>query len=123
MPETLAGWEPFGVGFLSAPEGFDTATALGRLLLNPLARLAECALELIRERVTAGRERAKTQGTAIGRPKHTVDLAFQAAWAAIRPQIVSGRLSQRAAVARLGCGASTVRRLLRTTQPIGEAHA
>ena len=117
MHATLDVWEPLGIGFLSAQEGFDTTTALGRLLLNLLASLAEFELELIRERVVAGMERAKAQGIAIGRPKRTDDRAFQAAWAAIRHQILSGQLSQRAAAAQLGCGASTIRRLLRNAEP------
>ncbi len=37
MHDTLAVWDPLHVGFLSAQEGFDTTTALGRLLLNLLA--------------------------------------------------------------------------------------
>ncbi len=81
---------------------------LGRLLLNLLASLAEFELELIRERVTVGMKRAKAQGIAIGRPKRTDDRTFLAAWAAIRPQILSGRLAQRAAAVQLGCGARTV---------------
>ena len=43
-----------GVSFQSLREQFDTSTALGRLLLNLLASLAEFELELIRERVKAG---------------------------------------------------------------------
>ena len=52
LHDTLAVWEPLGIGLLSAQEGFDTTTALGRLLLNLLASLAEFELELIRERVS-----------------------------------------------------------------------
>ncbi|WP_304465937.1 recombinase family protein [Sulfobacillus sp. hq2] len=59
------------VGFLRAQEGFDTTTALGRLLLNLLASLAEFELELIRERVTVGMERVKREGKAMGRPRMT----------------------------------------------------
>jgi len=66
--DTLAAWEVAEVGFLSAQEGFDTSTALGRLLLNLLASLAEFEVELIRERVVAGMERARRQGKRIGRP-------------------------------------------------------
>lgn len=39
--------------FLSVQEGFDTITALGRLLLNLLASLAEFELETICERRVA----------------------------------------------------------------------
>ena len=66
LHDTLAVWDPLHVGLLSAQEGFDTTTALGRLLLNLLVSLAEFELELIRERVTAGMERAKQEGKAIG---------------------------------------------------------
>ena len=51
--DTLAAWEMVGVSFKSLREQLDTSTALGRLLLNLLAALAEFELELIRERVKA----------------------------------------------------------------------
>ena len=112
MHQTLEVWEPLGIGFLSAQEGFDTTTALGRLLLNLLASLAEFELELIRERVTAGMERAKAQGKAIGRPGRLGDPAFRQVWDEIAPAIAAGHLSRRDAAQRLGCGEATVRRLL-----------
>ena len=71
MHDTLAAWEMVGVSFKSLREQFDTSTALGRLLLNLLAALAEFELELIRERVKAGMDRARRQGRQIGRPKVT----------------------------------------------------
>src|ERR671919_2471154 len=69
MHDTLAAWELVGVSFQSYRERFDISTALGRLLLNLLASLAEFELELIRERVKAGMERAHRQGKKIGRPR------------------------------------------------------
>ena len=66
LHDTLAAWELVGISFQSQRERFDTSTALGRLLLNLLACLAE--LELIRERVKAGMDRARRQGKKIGRP-------------------------------------------------------
>ena len=68
MHDTLAAWELVSVSFKSVREQFDTSTALGRLLLNLLASLAEFELEMIRERVKAGMERARRQGHKIGRP-------------------------------------------------------
>jgi DNA invertase Pin-like site-specific DNA recombinase len=112
MHQTLEVWEPLGIGFLSAQEGFDTTTALGRLLLNLLASLAEFELELIRERVVAGMERAKAQGKAIGRPGRLDDPTFRQVWDQLAPSIADGRLSRREAAQRLGCGEATVRRLL-----------
>ncbi len=41
MHDTLAAWELVGVAFQSLRERFDTSTALGRLLMNLLAALAE----------------------------------------------------------------------------------
>ena len=69
LHDTLAAWELVGVSFKSIREQFDTSTALGRLLLNLLASLAEFELEMIRERVKAGMDRARKQGRPIGRPK------------------------------------------------------
>ena len=61
MRDTLFSWETMGITFMSIREQVDTSTALGRLLLNLLASLAEFELELIRERVKAGMDRAANQ--------------------------------------------------------------
>lgn len=68
MDDTLAAWEIVGVSFMSLREQFDTTTALGRLLMNLLAALAEFELEMTRERVKAGMDRARKHGHKIGRP-------------------------------------------------------
>ena len=77
MHDTLAAWELVGVSFKSLREQFDTSTALGRLLMNLLASLAEFELELIRERVKAGMDRARRQGKHIGRPRVTDRRGFK----------------------------------------------
>ena len=71
MHDTLTAWEMAGVGFRSMRENFETTTAAGRLMLNILGSLAEFELELIRERVKAGMDRARRQGKRIGRPRVT----------------------------------------------------
>ena len=68
MHDTLSVWAVFGVDFKSVREGFDTGTALGRLLMNLLASLAEFELEMISEWVKAGMSRAARHGAMIGRP-------------------------------------------------------
>lgn len=73
MHGTLVVWDPLHIGFVRHQEGFDTTPALGRILLNLLASLAEFEFEITWERVTAGRERARTEGTAIGRPTSADD--------------------------------------------------
>jgi len=78
MHDTLYAWQVAGVEFKSVRESFDTTTAIGRLMMNMLASMAEFELELIRERVLAGMDRARAQGTksgkAIGRPRVKVDV-------------------------------------------------
>ena len=66
MHDTLSAWEMAGVGFQSMRENFETTTAAGRLMLNILGSLAEFELELIRERVKAGMDRARGQGSRTG---------------------------------------------------------
>ena len=83
LHDTLAVWEPLGIGFLSAQEGFDTTTALGRLLLNILASLAEFELETIRERVAAGMDRARCKDRSLGRLAVAERLHWEREWAAV----------------------------------------
>ena len=71
MHDTLEAWDALGIQFKSIREQFDTGTAVGRLLLNLLAAVAEFELEMIRERVKAGMDRARRQGRRIGRPRVT----------------------------------------------------
>lgn len=110
--DTLAVWDALSVGFLSAQEGLDTTTALGRLLLNLSASLAEFELETIRERVKARIERARQEGKAIGRPKLTDDprrAKKLAAVAAVR----TGQLSYRKAAQQAGVALSTLQTALK----------
>lgn len=113
MHDTLAVWEAQGIGFVSAREGFDTRTALGRLLLNLLASLAEFELEVLSERVKAGMDRARRQGVHIGRPPVTAKPGFAERWAAIRPDLEARRISKGEAARRLGIGHASLLRLLR----------
>ena len=112
MHDTLAAWELVGVSFKSYREQFDTSTALGRLLLNLLASLAEFELELIRERVKAGMDRARRQGKRIGRPRVTEQRGFKKRFGAILERLQSGDISRRKAAKELGIGYATLKRLL-----------
>jgi len=115
MHQTLQVWEAQGIGFVSAREGFDTRTALGRLLLNLLASLTEFELEVLSERVKAGMDRARRQGVHIGRPPVTARPGFAERWAAVEPEIRAGRLSKSQAARQLGIGFATV---LRPLEPV-----
>ena len=112
MHDTLSVWELVGVSFKSSREQFDTSTALGRLLMNLLAALAEFELELIRERVKAGMDRARRQGKQIGRPKVMDRRGFKNRFGAILERISAGDISRRKAAKELNIGYATLKRLL-----------
>ena len=112
MHDTLYTWETLGIAFKSLREQFDTSTALGRLLLNLLAALAEFELELIRERVKAGMDRAARQGKRIGRPKVTDRRGFETRYKTILERLSAGDISRRRAAKDLGIGYATLKRLL-----------
>jgi len=122
MHDTLAAWEMEGVNFKSLREQFDTTTALGRLLLNLLAALAEFELEMIRERVKAGMDRARRQGKRIGRPKVTDRKGFNRRFDEVVVQLTAGEISRRKAAKELKIGYATLKRLLddRGILPPGE---
>jgi putative DNA-invertase from lambdoid prophage Rac len=114
LHDTLAAWELVGVSFQSLREQFDTSTPLGRLLLNLLASLAEFELELIRERVKAGMERARRQGRQIGRPRVIDRRGFQSRFGAILERLLKGDISRRQAAKELNIGYATLKRLIDT---------
>lgn len=117
MHDTLHTWEALGIAFKSTREQFDTSTALGRLLLNLLAALAEFELELIRERVKAGMDRAARQGKKIGRPRVTDRRGFQSRYKTNLERLSAGDISRRRAAKELGIGYATLKRLLDSNFP------
>ncbi len=112
MHDTLHTWEMLGIDFKSQREQFDTSTPVGRLLLNMLAALAEFELELIRERVKAGMERARRQGKRIGRPKITEKRGFKTRFKLMLQRLSTEEVSRRQAARELGIGYATLKRLL-----------
>ena len=114
MHDTLDTWNSLGISFRSQREQFETSSALGRLLMNLLASLAEFELELIRERVKAGMERAARQGKKIGRPKVTDRRGFPTRYKMILERLRAGEISRRRAAKELNIGYATLKRLLDT---------
>jgi DNA invertase Pin-like site-specific DNA recombinase len=112
LHDTLSTWEALGISFRSIREQFETSTALGRLLMNLLAALAEFELELIRERVKAGMERAARQGKKIGRPRVTDRRGFNTRYKTIVERLRAGEISRRKAARELGIGYATLKRLI-----------
>ena len=90
-----------GVAFVSLAEGIDATTPAGKLQMHILGAIAEFERERIRERVLAGLQRARTQGTRLGRPlaRPPID----------RLQRVVG-LTVPVAAERLGVSRSTIKR-------------
>ena len=82
------------------------------LLLNLLAALAEFELELIRERVKAGMDRARRQGKPIGRPKVMDRRGFRNRFGAVLERLRGGDISRRKAAKELGISYATLKRLL-----------
>ncbi len=113
MHDTLDAWDKVGVSFLSVRESFDTSTAVGRLLMNLLASVAEFELEMIGERVRAGMDRARQQGARIGRPLLVEEGGVAEGFAAILPLVSAGEISARKAAAEIGISDRSFRRLLK----------
>jgi DNA invertase Pin-like site-specific DNA recombinase len=110
LHDTLSAWDMVGVKFRSLQENFDTGTATGRLMMNMVASFAEFELEIIRERVQAGMDRAKAKGTksgkGIGRPR--ADVGVQNVLNAYQDT-----KSIRAAARAAGCSSGTAWRIIK----------
>jgi DNA invertase Pin-like site-specific DNA recombinase len=63
-----------GVDFVSATQAIDTTTSYGKMVMTFLGAIAEFERDLICERVKVGIERAKSEGTVLGRPRVAIDI-------------------------------------------------
>lgn len=61
------------IDLLFQQQGLDTSTSSGRMMFSIFGALAEYERELIRERVIAGQQRAKSQGVKMGRRSKVTD--------------------------------------------------
>lgn len=87
-------------------QAIDTSSPAGRALFQMLGVFAEFERSLIRERVLAGLERAKSQGTVLGRPRINESVETQ-----IKELLSTGKLGIRSIARRLGIGTGTVQRV------------
>ena len=73
----LAEFKALGIDFVSCQEALDTSTPMGKAMFTFIGAMAELERNVIRERVVAGLEYARRNGTksgnAIGRPKRIFD--------------------------------------------------
>jgi len=98
-----------GVGLFLLKQGLDSDTPTGRAMLGMCSVFAELEREIIRERIHAGLARAKAQGKTLGRKP--VSSRTEERIRALREKGL-GKLK----IAReLGCGVSTVQRVLAAT--------
>ena len=86
-------------------------------MLNLLASLAEFELEMIKERVKAGMDRARRQGKKIGRPMVTDRRGFMGRLEAVFDRLKAGDISRRQAARELNIGYATLKRLLDSSNP------
>lgn len=70
-----------GVKLISLREGFDLTTPTGQMMLHMMAGFAEMEKSIIAERRIAGMERAKSEGTHMGRPKYEHGELIASLWA------------------------------------------
>lgn len=107
-------WQARGIAFVTLGEGIDTSTAAGRLVAGVLGSIAEFERARIQERIRAGLNRARAQGTRLGRRPN----------AAARQLGTCTGLSHAAAARHLGVSLASIkrwRRVSRQTQPESSA--
>jgi DNA invertase Pin-like site-specific DNA recombinase len=104
-----------GVVFVSMTEALDLSTPSGRALAGMLAVFAEFERDLLRERVRVGLERARRDGTRLGRPPTAAAHATEVR--ALRRR----DLSHAEIARRIGIGETSVRRILAAKRPARRA--
>jgi DNA invertase Pin-like site-specific DNA recombinase len=77
LVNALAEFRGLGIDFVSQQEALDTSTPMGKAMFTIIAAMAELERNVIRERVQAGLDYARANGTksgkAIGRPRRVFD--------------------------------------------------
>ncbi len=118
--ETLEKLRSWGIGLRSYTEAWaDSTSPAGELMFTIAVAFAAFERDLIRGRVRAGMERARREGRHLGRPSAMHRTGFAWEWAQLRPQVLAGTMSRRAAARALGISTSALRRLLATAAEEG----
>jgi len=74
LVDSLDRLKNLNIGFISTGDNIDTTTPNGRLLFHILSAFAEFEREVIRERMLAGKEKARREGRLVHRPKKELNL-------------------------------------------------
>ena len=102
------------VGLFLCVQGLDTTTPAGRAMFGMLSVFSEFERAMIRERVMAGLNRSRAQGTRLGRPPMPTERVEQ-----IRAMLISGKGIRETARAT-GAGTATVQRVRAAMQAEAE---
>lgn len=106
LVSTLQELTELGVGFVSLTEALDFTTPVGRAMAGLLAVFAAFERDILRERVRAGLDHARSIGKRLGRPR------LPAAVAADARRLAREGISKSEIARQLGIGRTSVRRLL-----------
>jgi DNA invertase Pin-like site-specific DNA recombinase len=111
VKQLVLGLEEFralGIDFVSHQEALDSSTPLGKAMFTIIGAMAELERNIIRERVLAGMDHARRNGTKSGQPMGRPKAVFD------RDDVVrlrnDERLSWRQIASKLRVGGATVRR-------------
>ena len=104
----LEQFRSLNINFISLQEQFDTSTPIGHAMFTIIGAMAQLERDIIRERVKAGLDRARTRGVRLGRPvaSATPDEVIE---------LKDQGLSVPEIAQRLRCSRSTVKRRLKET--------
>ena len=95
------------IDFVSHQEALDTSTPMGKAMFTIIAAMAELERSIIRERVAAGVEHARRNGTRSGKPIGRPRAVFRTD---LIRQLLENGLSWREIARKLGVSSTTVRR-------------
>jgi DNA invertase Pin-like site-specific DNA recombinase len=106
----LEEFRALGIDFVSHQEALDTSTPMGKAMFTIIAAMAELERSIIRERVAAGVEHARRNGTRSGKPIGRPRAVFRAD---LIPELLESGLSWRETARKLGVSPTTIRRVYR----------
>jgi len=111
LVDALEEFRTLGIDFVSHQEALDSSTPMGKAMFTVIAAMAELERSVIRERVIAGLDYARREGTRSGQPIGRPKVIFR------RDEVTELRalgLSWCQIGRRLGVGTTTARRAHRT---------
>ncbi len=106
LAEFLTELHALNIDLVLHQQGLDTTTPAGKAMFQMMGVFAEFERAIIKERVKAGLERAKTNGVKLGRPKIDTQLEEE-----ITKAIAAGNAGIRKIAKKYSVGVGTVQRI------------